>query len=143
MRRHSCESFVRKPMTFIDDLNKAAENIQRKADAKVRRVALAAFQEINRGSPVDKGTFRANWVMSIDTIDRSFDLSKTRKDIQESVSAATAMITTSVKCGTTVFISNSVPYAVLLENGYSIQKPAGVVTPAVTMIKNKIESGRL
>jgi len=124
-------------MTFTDDLNKAAIAFRHQSDARVKRVALAAFREINKGSPVDKGTFRANWVVSIDTLDRSSDLSKTTKDVSESVSAATAVITNGAKLGTTVFISNSVPYAVILENGYSVQQPAGVVSPAITVIKNK------
>ena len=143
MRQHLCESFARKPMTFIDDLNKAAKNIHRKADARVRRIALAAFQEINRGSPIDKGTFAANWVVSLDTIDRSSDLSKTSKDVNNTVTAATAVITNGAKLGTMVYISNAVPYACKLEDGYSPQAPAGVVTPALTTITNAIKEGRL
>ena len=133
-------------MTFIDDLNRAAGNIQRKANARVRKVALAALQEINRGSPINKGTFAANWVVSFDTIDRTFDLSKTKQDINQSVSVATAAITNGAKCGTIIYISNSVPYAIQIENGYGgkqhVQKPEGVVSPAITRIKNAIESGR-
>ena len=130
-------------MTFSEDINRAIVNMRNVSDVRIRKIALAAFREINKGSPVDKGTFRANWVVSIDTLDRSSDLSKTTKDVSESVSAATAVITNGAKLGTTVFISNSVPYAVMLENGYSPQAPAGVVDPAVVKIKNAIESGQL
>ena len=130
-------------MTFTSDLNRAIVNMQNVSDARVKRVTLAAYREINKGSPVDKGTFRANWVASTDTIDRSSDLSKTSKDVNEAVTAATAVITNGAKLGTTVFISNSVPYAGKLEDGYSPQEPAGVVAPAVTKIKNAIEEGRV
>lgn len=92
---------------------------------------------------MDKGTFRANWVASIDTIDRSSDLSKTGKDVNEAVTTATAVITNGAKLGTTVYISNAVPYAGKLEDGYSPQAPAGVVAPALTTIKNALEDGRL
>jgi hypothetical protein len=113
------------------------------SESRVKKVALAAYREINKSSPVDKGTFRANWVASTDTIDRSSDLSKTAKDVNGAVTAATAVITNGAKLGTTVYISNGVPYAGKLEDGYSPQAPAGVVSPAVTTIKNAIENGNL
>jgi len=130
-------------MTFSSDMNRACVNIGQASESRIRKVALAAYREINQRSPVDKGTFRANWVASIDTIDRSLDLSKTGKDVNEAVTTATAVITNGAKLGTTVCISNAVPYAVRLENGYSPQAPAGVVSPAITTIKNALEEGRL
>ena len=130
-------------MTFNEDMNRAMVNIGQVSESRVRRVALAAYREINKGSPVDKGTFRANWVASIDTIDRSSDLSKTRSDVNEAVTTATAVITNGAKLGTTIYISNAVPYAGKLEDGYSPQAPAGVVAPALTTIKNALDEGRL
>jgi len=130
-------------MTFSSDMNRACVNIGQASESRIRRVALAAYREINRRSPVDKGTFRANWVASIDTIDRSSDVSKTRKDVNEAVTAATAVITNGATLGTTVYISNAVPYAGRLEDGYSPQAPAGVVAPALTTIRNALEEGRL
>ena len=138
-----CDSFANVPMTFNEDMNRAIVNVGRTSESRVKKVALAAYREINKTSPVDKGTFRANWVASIDTIDRTSDLSKTTKDVNEAVTAATAVITNGAKLGMTVFISNGVPYAGKLEDGYSPQAPAGVVAPAITTIKNALEEGRL
>ena len=134
-------------MSFSNDLNQFAANIENQANRRVRRVALAAFQEINKASPVDKGTFRANWVVAMDTLDRTFDLSKDRKDWQETVSVGMTAITNGAKLGTTIYICNSVPYAIQIENGYGgsdrVQRPEGVVEPSITVIKNAIQSGRL
>jgi len=134
-------------MSFSSDLNQFAAHVENKANAQVRRVAMAAFQAINRASPVDKGIFRANWVIAIDTLDRSFDLSKDQKDWQETVSVGMAVITNGAKLGTTIYICNSVPYAIQIENGYGgsdhVQRPEGVVEPSITVIKNAIQSGRL
>ena len=47
-------------MTFSDDLQAFSEHIENKANARVKRAALAALKVINEESPVDKGTFRAN-----------------------------------------------------------------------------------
>ena len=130
-------------MTFSSDMDRACINIERASDARIKKVALAAYREINKNSPVDKGTFRANWVASLDTIDRSVGLEKTTADMAEAVTKATAVITSGVKVGTTVYISNSVPYAGKLEEGYSPQAPAGVVAPAVTVIRNALEQKTL
>ena len=130
-------------MTFGSDLHNAARSFERQATARMKRVALAAFEQINLASPVDKGTFRANWVVSFDTLDRSYDLSKNEDDVAKTVSIATAAIMDKTRLGTTVYICNSVPYAIRLENGYSPQATAGVVNPAVVRIQNAIESGQL
>ena len=137
-------------MTFAGDLHRAAGGFDRQATARIRRVALAAFEQINLASPVDKGTFRANWVVSFDTIDRSCDLSKNEDDFLETMSIAMAAIRDKTVPGTTIYICNSVPYAIKIENGYSQQATrvpgaagGGVVDPAITVIKNKIASGQL
>jgi len=130
-------------MSFESDLNRIAAKIEHQSNRRVLRVAMAAFQEINRASPVDKGTFRANWVAAIDTLDRSFDLSRNREDFVDTTSVGMAVITNGAKLGTTVYICNSVPYAIRLEDGYSPQKPHGVVAPAKKIIEDAMASGRL
>ena len=130
-------------MTFIDDLDMASVGIARQAKRRAKRVALKAFEEINNESPVDNGTFRANWNVSIDTIDRSVDMEKDKKDYAENTTKATAVIMGQALMGKTVYISNSVPYATKLENGYSPQAPAGIVEPVVTRIKNAMATGQL
>lgn len=128
-------------MSFSGDLNRASVNIGKASNARIRKIALAAFAEIQKQSPVDKGTFRANWTVGIDTLDRSYDLSKV--NASEAIQTAMAVIANGAKLGTSVFISNSVPYTIKLENGYSRQSPAGVVDPVMTRLKNKIEQGDL
>jgi len=132
---------------FSRALNEFTEYIDRTANRRIRRIALKAFQEINRESPVDKGTFRANWNVSVGRPDRSVDMSRTQDAFRERESIASATIMNEVRLGTSAFISNSVPYAIQIEDGYGgsprVQKPEGVVEPAVTVIRNAIESGRL
>ena len=129
-------------MSFLDGMIREVENVQRQAERRVKQVATKAFQEISDSSPVDKGTFRANWNVSIDSIDRSADLDKTIEDVAANVTKATAVLAGQELLGKTVYISNSVPYANKIENGYSPQAPAGVVAPAVTRITNAVESGQ-
>ena len=128
---------------FKDQLKRATGNIRKESDKRVRRIALAAFERINTQSPVDEGTFRANWHASFDTLDRGYDLNLNATDVQSSVTSATMKISTQAFAGMVLFICNSVPYAVVLEGGYSKQAPSGVVEPACRLVKAAIDAGRL
>ena len=118
--------------------------VPEKAERRIRRIAMACYQEIVNASPVDEGTFRANWRVGFGAINRDFDNTLTEKDIAQNTSQAFAMIGSQPNLlGTTIFISNSAPYAVRLENGYSRQAPAGVVGPVIRNIKAAIDAGAL
>jgi hypothetical protein len=129
-------------MDFRSQLNNAKEKIIQDAQRRQTRVALAAFQGINEGSPVDQGTFRANWNISFGELNRDFDLKLTDNDWAKNTSVAMMSILTEAKLGTTIYISNSVPYAIRLENGYSPQAKHGVVAPVFRKLQNAIESGK-
>ena len=120
------------------------EAVPRDFDARVRRIAMACYQRINEISPVDKGTFLANWNMAFGEIDRAFDGSLDINDVADKTSRVMAMIAGRQNLvGETIFISNAAPYAIPLENGYSNQAPAGVVAPVVRLIRAAIASGEL
>jgi len=129
-------------MTFSNDLKKAADKFKKKSDARLRRIALASYQKINEQSPVDMGTFRANWLVSFNTLDRKFNEGLTSGDVQVAINNASAMIGKAT-VGTSVFICNSVPYAIALEHGHSQQALGGVVSPSTELIRNSISAGRL
>ena len=126
-------------MTFQIEMNKVAREIRHELEKHFRRIALVAYQRINEHSPVDQGTFRANWNVTVDTIDRSFDLSLKKEDFAERANVVSSVIMNEAKLGTTVVISNSVPYATRLENGYSMQHPEGILEPTVDSIVQEIE----
>ncbi|MDR1269648.1 MAG: hypothetical protein LBK82_08990 [Planctomycetaceae bacterium] len=131
-------------MKFEDQLKNAFEKATKNAHRRVVRAALKGFEKINEWSPVDQGTFRANWNVSFGELDRSFDLDLTKDDIATNTATAMAKITNDTKLGTTVYISNSVPYAIPLENGHSWQQaPHGIVAPTLRFLQNAIDAGRL
>lgn len=129
--------------SFQNDLTRAMENIRTRANSRLRRVCLAAYQRIVDGSPVDQGTFKANWLFCATTLDRSFNMDLRSSDIPAMTSSATAAITSEFRAGSVYYICNSVPYAIALEHGHSRQFPNGVVGPANRLIAASIRAGEL
>lgn len=120
--------------------------VPEKVDAKIRRIAMACYSQVITASPVDEGTFRANWKIAFGKINREFDdsLDDHNTSFAQQTSQALAMIGSQQNViGTSIFICNSAPYAVRLEHGYSRQAPAGIIGPAVRNIKAAIEAGAL
>jgi hypothetical protein len=131
-------------MKFEDQLKRAFEKATEQAHRRVVRTALKGFEKINEYSPVAQGTFRANWNVSFGEINRSFNLDLTKDDIASNTAAAMMAITNDTRLGITVYIVNSVPYAIPLENGHSWQQaPHGIVGPALRFLQNVIDTGRL
>lgn len=95
------------------------------ADLVVRKVVLGVGKSVVEKSPVDTGRFRANWQHSVGEIDDS-----TSENVDPSGSAAVAGIAASIDeqpaSGVVHYLTNSLPYAIPLENGHSKQAPQGM-----------------
>lgn len=87
----------------------------------MRRTVLEMGSEMVRLSPVDTGRFRSNW----------FYGGASTTDVADSSGAASVgRIAAGVAAwqpGETMLVTNSLPYARRLENGWSGQAPAGMV----------------
>ena len=113
----------------VDDLEEA-----------VALIGLQAFRGIVQKSPVDTGRFRGNWNTSIGGAD--FTTTET-VDPSGSASIASATATLGNYDATEGFpainISNGLPYAVRLEDGYSGQAPNGMVALTITEIEAQFD----
>jgi hypothetical protein len=89
----------------------------------MKTITLDAFGMIIRMSPVDTGAFRGNNRVSIGRPDNSYDVTKTSQANKAEGEQAIASISVPY---TTVYIQNNLPYADRLENGSSMQAPAGL-----------------
>lgn len=92
----------------------------------VRKATLDAFTRVVLKSPVDTGRFRANWNFSVGAPDYSVTPSTNQARGQTEAAKALAM-----QVGTIAYLSNGLPYARRLENGWSKQAPAGMVRTTV------------
>ena len=102
-----------------------ATKTERKLDLAVRKISLELFSRVILRSPVDTGRFRANWQVAIGSMPNG-TLSLEDKSGTATVSNATAR-SAGVKAGDVIYLANNLPYAQRLEDGYSVQAPAGMV----------------
>lgn len=106
----------------------------KRVDLIMRKLVFDALDGMFRRSPVDTGRFRASFRVSLDKADLSVaevsDVSSPKRfgsgpdgDALNQFNA----LKPEVKRDRTIVISNNLPYAQRLEDGYSTQAPAGVV----------------
>lgn len=118
---------------FANAIKKAGMN----ANKVVRGVALQMMNEVDLRSPVDEGRFRGNNNLALNRVDSKTDYPDEKSQGGAPVSRALARLK-DFKMGDTIIISNSLPYARVIEygeypgdgekttGGYSNQAPAGV-----------------
>ena len=124
-------------MSFSVDLSKAIEKAKGRTEIVVKKIALELFSNIIYKSPVLTGRFLANWNCSIGSPDLS-----TSQAIDPSgsgaISKATSTVVSYTLNGQSVFLTNNLPYADRLENGWSKQAPNGMVRLSMMEIQNSV-----
>lgn len=125
-------------------LNKAGANVIANADRLVRRCALATDAAVVIATPVDTGRARANWQVEIgqaasgvigdpNNKKETFD-----KSGQGAISEGRKVIETYKGGGSSINLTNNLPYIERLNDGWSAQAPAGFVEKAVQVGINAI-----
>lgn len=113
---------------FARALKRATKRLtQDEAALFLKKVAFDALAGVLEKSPVDTGRFKANWRVGINAPDRSTIVG--RKDTSPvgtpgratSTFARVSTKLAKVKGGSTIYISNNLPYAQVLEDGSSQQ----------------------
>lgn len=114
---------------FAQQIAAFVKKTEARADQVLRKVGIEVASSVVRKSPVDTGRFRANWLASIEAPNtRTFDASDLSG--QATIAAAARQIN-KARLGQVIWISNNLPYAQRLENGYSQQAPSGMVRVTV------------
>lgn len=115
------------PGNFSLDLSRFVAKTNNRVDLAVRKVMLEVFRRVVMKSPVQTGRFRGNWNIGYLSPNRG------ASEFTDPTGAATlSRITAAVQAapindGASVFLTNSLPYALELEHGSSKQAPAGMV----------------
>jgi hypothetical protein len=104
------------------------------ADTRTKKITGEMLQQVVVRSPVDSGAFRQNHRVSIGSVDKSFDVNDTGND---ALSKGIRTIQAGGGLGKIVHVSNSLPYALRLENGWSGQAPQGVYSLAFLSVVSK------
>mgnify|MGYP003420828497 CR=1 FL=1 len=118
-------------MTFALDLNKAIEKAKDNAELTVRRITIDLFNGVIDMSPVDTGRVRNNWNSSVGKPDFS-TTEATDKTGDSAKAKVLSVVTNYTLNGQSIFLCNSLPYAMRLEEGHSQkQAPVGMVRVSI------------
>ena len=128
---------------FSLDLQAFAKQAGEHVELVIKKTALDVFSSLVQKSPVDTGRFRGNWQVGIGSINNNVNssadvLKQHSPPNAENINKAQAAL--SKYTNQIIYISNSLPYAQRLEDGYSKQAPVGMVRLTLiefdTFIKN-------
>lgn len=119
-------------------LNKAGNSVAANADRLVRRCALATDAAVVIATPVDTGRARSNWQVELGQA-ATGTVEALDKSGQGAISQGKRVID-GYKSGSTLNITNNLPYIERLNDGWSAQAPAGFVEKAVQIGVNAIVS---
>jgi len=127
-----------------------ASNVPREVQKVKKKAALAVDQAVVLGTPVDTGTARSNWIVSLEEPTgrtqeaykplEGGDMSETG-NAKAAIAQAKAAINGS-KPGQDIHITNNLPYIVPLNEGSSAQAPAAFVEEAVSAGVNAVRRAR-
>lgn len=121
-------------MTWNNQPSNFTLQLLSEADDLTKKITGDMLQQVVTRSPVDTGAYRSNHRVSIGNVDTSYDVSDTSNG---AISKGIRTIQAGGGLGKIVHISNSLPYAAKLENGYSAQAPLGVYALSFQSIANK------
>ncbi len=110
-------------MSFVSDLDKFAKTFNANTEMVTKKVAIEIGNSLVQMSPVDTGRFRANWqhgygVPNLATTEQTDKGDATSGRLEASILSGYGDVT---------YITNSLPYAKRLEDGWSKQAPSGMV----------------
>ncbi len=117
------------------NIDAVVRNLEERASGLIAETGKGLYQLAADATPVRSGRARANWRCSVGSPDYSAD-GGTEFDPFRASAAFSA-----VKAGDTLCITNSVPYIGRLEEGWSVQAPAGIAGRALSVCSSNFESG--
>jgi Bacteriophage HK97-gp10, putative tail-component len=126
---------------FVIRIRSMSKRIERNADVITRKIAVAVDSTVIISTPVDTGRARSNWQVNLGS-----PVSGTRNPLDRSGQSAIAEGETKIakyKGGTTIHITNNLPYIGLLNEGSSKQALPGFVLEAVLVGVAAVQGDRI
>ncbi|AUR99403.1 neck protein [Vibrio phage 1.265.O._10N.286.52.F6] len=137
-------------MSFEDEWKEESEAAIKATQETVKVTAISLFNGVILSSPVGNadlwespnsapegytgGRFRSNWFLSFDS--PSSQITDSTSDQQKRLSEIASI--SKLKYPDSYVLTNNLPYAERLENGWSTQAPAGVLSPNVSRVNRQI-----
>lgn len=131
------------PTEFNKRMGDLATRVARNADKTVRKAALAADQAVVMGTPVDTGRARANWIAALNSASSETREAKDRSGGFAIEQAAGTIGMYDGERDVEIHITNNLPYIQPLNDGSSVQAPAGFVRAAIRQGIAAVRGARL
>lgn len=112
-------------------------SVRSRANRKLSKSQLAKEYPLTQGNGYVGGRFRSNWNVSVGQPNTS--TSERVVDASQVIDEAAA-VTLTARAGDVVFISNNLPYAQRLEEGWSKQAPHGMVKITVARFQSIVDA---
>jgi hypothetical protein len=130
---------------FEGDLKKFAEVLDVSVQKVMRYVTIELFGQITLRWPVDTGYSRANWRIGVGEVDPTVSAPPPEADRGQGKQSypLPSVDFTQLKHldgKQPIFITNSVDYAIYLEEGHSQQAPSGVVRISLAQLEADIDN---
>lgn len=123
--------------TFSSDLANAVKGINEDVKTQTKTLMFELFSTVIISSPVKTGRFRANWGMGYTAESAPNSGTETDASGNSTINKIRTELEAIKQFKSPIFLTNNMPYAVALEDGYSAQAPNGMVANSITVIKAK------
>lgn len=125
-------------MSLEKDLIRATVNMSNTHRDKIRGTLLSFSRRVIRETPVDTGRLRGNWQATLNVpIMTPIDRVEKR---QGGVPLAQAKdVTERLQIGNIFWLTNNLPYARRIEEGWSQQAPEGMLRRNVALLLSKLK----
>lgn len=110
------------------------EQLRKEIAHVIKMLALEIVRELKRGTPVDTGHARRNWIASLGEPNEFEAVSDAAAE------AGIAAVISYTLANGAIWISNVVPYIERLNNGTSTQAPSGFVEIAIDRAMSTVQS---
>lgn len=121
-------------MNFADSLAKYCKAAGDQVETVVRKTAFELQASMIEKSPVDTGRFKSNWQVGISAINANTSSAAGSDALGRVMTALEGH-----KPGNAIWLTNSLPYAKRLENGWSQQAPSGMVRLTLQDFRQAVE----
>ena len=117
-------------MSFTKDMERFIKKAEKAVLMTYRGTALEVFGSVIRRTPVDTGRLRANWQVDLNRP----AIGEVNGTPQQAVNKGRSEIGRA-KASDSIYITNNLPYAQVIEEGSSKQAPQGMVGITVRMYR--------
>ena len=122
-------------MSFASELRNFTVKAERNAEKVFRDTTIALFSQIIKRTPVKTGRLRGNWQTDVNREKEAvIERSGAEAAINEVVLEASQ-----ANLGDSIYLTNNLPYAKVIEDGSSTQAPSGMVKVTALEFEREIK----